>query len=417
MLDYAAKMARNHHQASQADIQRLREVGFTDADILHMIYWIASFNMANTISDCVGLEPHEHITAVFVDDVPREYDLSDVETNTLRQQETVRPGWERAVVRALEGRPLEWINTQPMTWSDVQGKVLLVAYWDATHSNSLVGISHLQRWHGTYAPDGFAVLAPHTAELPIAQDPAIVRYVVERAKISYPVILDPSFRQMAGANNRYWPAIHLIDRDGFVRFRHYGPGGYETIEAHVQALLNENKGDDDAKSPTLADHHPENRWLHPAATPEFYPAYRFGRKSAGIAGRMKAVNTFSIPQEQSPNQFYVGGEWIVQEEGLELAAGTGRCMFQYCAERAGFFASLAGEAPVTFQIWLDGEPIPENSAGADANAQSQVVVDRPRFYWIAKHRGLESHQIELEVSDSGARMHRFSFLPFCGVME
>jgi len=425
MLDYAAKMARHHHEATQEDIQKLRDVGFSDADILHMVYWIASFNMANTITDCLGYEPHEHITAIFVDeDAAAEYDPETAAANAL-SQEAVRPGWERGIVRALEGRPLEWLNAPPLTWSDVRGKVLLVMYWDALLPNSLIGLPHLQRWHDRYAKEGAVVLAPHTPEFPAAKDRALVERTVATAELTVPVILDPDFRQMAGANNRYWPAIHLIDRNGYVRYRHYGPGGYDAIEALLQQLLAEDAAEPSAAATlTVPDElrHAEmrrNRWIHPAASPEFYACYKLGRKTEGIAGPPGRVKTFTMPDvdEQQFNSLYVSGDWIPHSEGRILAEDRGRMALEYCAERGGMVISPGERGPITLRVWLDGQPLRGPHAGRAVDENGQVTVGHVGYYELVTHPDLEKHRLEIEIQGEGAFVHRFNFLPFCGVDE
>ena len=43
-------------------------------------------------------------------------------------------------------------------------------------------------------------------------------------------------------NNRYWPAMYLIDKRGIVRFLRVGEGGYEHTERRIQVLLEEPSG-------------------------------------------------------------------------------------------------------------------------------------------------------------------------------
>lgn len=413
MLDFVAKMTRNHNEASQTDIQALRDVGFSDAYILSIIYWVANFNLANTLTNCTGLEPHEHMRAMFVDELPEMEEISSPKLDGL-----VHPDWEKAVVRALEGIPLEWINTDPLTWDDVFGKVLLVTYWDGTHSNSLVGIPHLLRWFETYDPKNLMILAVHAVEFPLAKDPNLAKSEIERLGITYPVVLDPTYDQLAGRANRFWPAVHLVDRNGFVRFRHYGPGGYKTIEAQLQALLAEEDTVDDRKPKHAGQEHGYmNPWLHPEATPELYPSSHWGSHRLGLAGPTGEVKSFSIPDEQALHMLYVDGDWVVRVDGLELVQGPGRLIFQYRAERVGLYATPPSKNVTKLHIRLDGKPLPASDAGQDLNDQSQVVMDQPRFYWLAHHPSFESHQIELELDELGTRVHRLSFLPFRGVLD
>jgi hypothetical protein len=400
MLDYVAKMARTHHEATEADVQRLRDVGFTDADILHIIYWIAGFNMANTISDCVGLEVHEHMTAVFVDELPTAR-LGNLgrDAGGMAQREALRAGQERAVVRALEGYALEWINSPPLTWERVAGKPLLVIYWDATHLNSLLAVERLQHWHDQYAATGLTIIAAHTPEFPGARDPALVHAEVARLGITYPVTLDPTFRKQTGANNRYWPAIHLVDRNGFVRYRHYGPGGFAAIDAILPQLLGE--------TPTtlpqriVHDHRNDrNEWLHPEATAEIY-ATQFASTGVPLDERVQICAPGTLPVELAPGRLYLEGDWTIDTEGARLHSPTGAASLAYNATRVGIYLTPGDHGPTTLSTQGDAD-----AAGAT------ITADRARCYTAAHHDQLAYRRLRLNISGAGTVLHRISLLPF-----
>ena len=38
-------------------------------------------------------------------------------------------------------------------------------------------------------------------------------------------------------DNRFWPALYLIDQDGRIVWTHYGEGNYDETEARVRTLL------------------------------------------------------------------------------------------------------------------------------------------------------------------------------------
>lgn len=397
MLDYVAKMARNHHEATEADVQRLRDVGFSDADILHIIYWIAGFNMANTISDCVGMEVHEHMTAVFVDELPsaRLGSLGQ-DAAGMAQREALRAGQERAVVRALEGYPLEWLNSPALTWDAVAGKPLLVMYWDATHLNSLLAVEHLQRWHTQHSAAGLTIIAAHTPEFPGARDPALARAEVSRLGLTFPVVLDPTFRKQTGANNRYWPAIHLVDRNGFVRYRHYGPGGFAAIDAILPQLLGETPG---ALPPRITHVH-HDHWLHPEATAEIY-ATQFASTGVPLDERVQICTPGNLPATLVPGRLYLEGEWTIGVEGARLGSPTGAASLVYNATQVGMYLTPGEAVPTTL------------SSRSDADGEGAPIrADRARCYTVAHHDHLAYRRLRLAISGAGTVVHRISLLPF-----
>ena len=55
MLDYAAKLTREPWTVSKGDVQTLRKVGFSDADILDIAQVVAYFAYVNRIADGLGV--------------------------------------------------------------------------------------------------------------------------------------------------------------------------------------------------------------------------------------------------------------------------------------------------------------------------------------------------------------------------
>ena len=58
MLDFAVKLTRMPEACEEADVTRLREAGFTDADILHVVEVTAIFNYNVRLATATGLFPN-----------------------------------------------------------------------------------------------------------------------------------------------------------------------------------------------------------------------------------------------------------------------------------------------------------------------------------------------------------------------
>jgi uncharacterized peroxidase-related enzyme len=56
MLDYAEKLTLTPSAMTEADIQRLRDAGWTDRDILDIVHVCAYFNFRVRVVDGLGLE-------------------------------------------------------------------------------------------------------------------------------------------------------------------------------------------------------------------------------------------------------------------------------------------------------------------------------------------------------------------------
>jgi hypothetical protein len=57
--------------------------------------------------------------------------------------------------------------------------------------------------------------------------------------IPYPIAQDNSGETWRAYQNRYWPTLYLIDKEGNLRYIHIGEGAYRETEAAIQTLLAE----------------------------------------------------------------------------------------------------------------------------------------------------------------------------------
>ena len=61
MLGFAVKLTETPTTTSAADIEALREAGFSDRDILDIVEVVAYYAYANRIADGLGLETEDWI--------------------------------------------------------------------------------------------------------------------------------------------------------------------------------------------------------------------------------------------------------------------------------------------------------------------------------------------------------------------
>src|SRR3954453_14887259 len=58
-----------------------------------------------------------------------------------------------------------------------------------------------------------------------------------RLRVGHPVVINNDFSSWRSFDNRYWPAVYLVDGDGGRRFEKFGEGAYEETEPMLQARL------------------------------------------------------------------------------------------------------------------------------------------------------------------------------------
>ncbi len=136
--------------------------------------------------------------------------------------------------------PSGFVNAEDFSVREAAGeKVILLEFWTYTCFNCQNVQPYVNAWHDKYAGEGLQVVGVHTPEFGFEKEYANVAAAVREAGIGYPVVLDNAYATWDAYDNRYWPAIYLIDADGFVRYKHFGEGAYGETEEKIEALLAE----------------------------------------------------------------------------------------------------------------------------------------------------------------------------------
>src|SRR3954447_16229955 len=141
-----------------------------------------------------------------------------------------------SALAALDRAPA-WLNSEPLTADELRGRVVLVDIWTYSCVNWLRTLPYVGAWAERYRDRGLVVVGVHAPEFGFEHDFDNVLRAAGELGVDYPVVIDNDFAIWRSLDNRYWPAIYLVDRDGQVRFHHFGEGAYEETERAVQQLL------------------------------------------------------------------------------------------------------------------------------------------------------------------------------------
>ncbi len=97
----------------------------------------------------------------------------------------------------------------------------------------------MRGWHEKYSPDGLIVIGNHYPEFEYEKDLDNLKQAVLDLNIPYPVAQDNDGVTWNAYNNRYWPTLYLIDKQGHLRYIHIGEGGDVETEQAIRSLLAE----------------------------------------------------------------------------------------------------------------------------------------------------------------------------------
>ena len=161
-------------------------------------------------------------------------------TGSQQEAETVYVSSLRDYGPAPEISGDSWLNTDvPLRLNNLKGKVVLLDMWTFGCINCVHIIPSVRDWHDKYASEGLVIIGNHFPEFSYEHDIANIRDAVVRLDVPYAVTQDNGGETWSAYNNRYWPTVYLIDKQGHLRYQHIGEGAYDSTEAAIQDLLKE----------------------------------------------------------------------------------------------------------------------------------------------------------------------------------
>src|SRR5439155_14078612 len=83
-------------------------------------------------------------------------------------------------------RANEWLNSPPLTASDLRGKVVLIDFWTYTCINWLRTLPYVRAWHEKYRDQGLVVIGVHAPEFSFEKNSSNVRWAVKDMRVDYP---------------------------------------------------------------------------------------------------------------------------------------------------------------------------------------------------------------------------------------
>jgi thiol-disulfide isomerase/thioredoxin len=295
---------------------------------------------------------------------------------------------------ALDGAPV-WLNSEPLTAEALHGRVVLVDFWTYSCVNWLRTLPYVRAWHERYADHGLVVVGAHAPEFGFEHDLDNVQRAARELGVSYPVVIDNDFTIWRSFENHYWPAVYLVDRDGQVRFHHFGEEAYEETERAIQQQLGVDQETVRVDATGLAE---AADW-GTLGSPETYVGYARSERRRDRGADGLALNHWALT-----------GEWSVSEEAAALDAAAGSIAYRFQARDVNVvLGPPASGAPVRFTVRLDGQP-PGDAHGLDVDESGEGTVSEPRMYQLVRQRrAVEERVFEITFLEAGLHAYVFTF--------
>ncbi len=353
---------------------------------------------------------------------------------------------EPAVTSAAKARPddamvapeltgiVGWLNTEPFTLESQRGNVVLIDFWTYTCINCIRTLPYLKEWHEKYVDEGLVIIGVHTPEFEFEKELNNVKSAVQERELKYAIAQDNEFKTWDAYENRFWPAKYLIDKDGYVRYEHFGEGAYDETEMKIRELLSETGASVEAIA-VNEDPFPE---VDPLAnsgdiltslTRELYAGYhrnysaRFGGNTPPYIVSQKYYEgtdtdtLYEAPGEYVNHFLYLHGLWNNGPESIRHARVTDDyedyIAIAFYANNVNVVMSPQGGDPYHVRVIIDEGPLDPNLAGTDvmfdADGNSYVVVDEARMYEVVRSSEFVNRELRLSSNSTDFSLFAYTF--------
>ena len=332
------------------------------------------------------------------------YSITDVEKNVLETNNITSKSQNFDLTS--KGKPAteltgltNWINSDPKTLASLKGKVVLIDFWTYSCINCIRTQPYLNSWYDKYQDKNFVILGIHTPEFSFEKKGENVEKAVKDAKIKYPVALDNDYSTWNAFGNQFWPAKYLIDKEGNIRYTHFGEGNYDETESAIQQLIGETGLKVDTTKTTIDT----TTSSFNALTPETYLGW--ARGSSFVDKDKIEYNKpadYTLKTDLKTDQFSLGGNWQIDNEKITSKKEGNKLRLQYKAKNV--YLVMGSQNKLNVKITADDK----SKLGSDVK-NGEIEVQDYRLYKLVENTDYNSNgYIELEIPE-GVDVNVFTF--------
>jgi len=322
-----------------------------------------------------------------------------------------------------------WINSEPFTLESLRGKVVLIDFWTYTCVNCIRTLPFLKEWHEKYANEGLVIVGVHSPEFEFEHIPENVEAAVEEFGIEWAIIQDNNFETWQAFANRFWPAKYLIDKNGVIRYTHFGEGSYDETEMEIRKWLWDAGSELDGivanENPNpIRNKQAKSRDSSTRQTRELFAGLRFNLnaqppyiiQSEMYENSSDAPVLLEDPGNHLNHFLYLHGMWLKESDSVKHARVTEN-LEDYLAVK--FFGTSVNvvlgveHSPYNVYIAVDNESIPLVDRGVDIEEDKEgrtyITVDAARMYNLIDSHEYGGHEMRLSSNSNEFSVFAFTF--------
>jgi cytochrome c biogenesis protein CcdA/thiol-disulfide isomerase/thioredoxin len=287
-----------------------------------------------------------------------------------------------------------WLNTEPLTLSQLKGKVVLIDFWTYSCINCVRTLPHVTAWDKKYRDKGLVIIGVHAPEFAFEKEINNVKAALVAHGIQYPVALDNEFDTWTAYNNRFWPAHYLIDQKGQVVYTHFGEGNYDITENNIRFLLGL-----DQQSNIKSD---KQSFTTKAQTPETYLGYsRVENFSGAETVQKETVQDYNVPSTLPIDHWALSGRWKIDAEKIVAQEKGAAIKINFNAKSVYLVLGNANadKKPISVTVTQQGKP----------NNTKQIEITSHTLYTLMQLDKVENGILQITTDQAGLEAYAFTF--------
>ena len=325
--------------------------------------------------------------------------------------------------------PAYFVNSDVFSLEDLRGEVVLIDFWTYTCVNCIRTLPYLKDWHEKYGDLGLHIVGVHTPEFEFEKLRENVEEAIAEFDIGWRVVQDNDFLTWRAFNNRFWPAKYLIDKDGIIRYTHFGEGAYVETEEQIRDLLldagvnlagiapNTVEGPEfDERAFTGGLEGNQTRELYAGLNPQFFSQQPYILQSELYSNPADSPVEFTDPGDHINNFLYFHGMWTPTLENMRHSRETedleDYLVLRYNGTSVNVVLEVEDE-PYRVYVTQDDAPVAEADWGVDMQRDEEgstfIMVDKDRMYRVIESPEYSGHELKLASNSDQFTVFAFTF--------
>ncbi len=302
----------------------------------------------------------------------------------------------------------KWFNLpagrQALSLNDLRGKVILIDFWTYTCINCQRTFPYLKQWWETYNDKGLVIIGVHSPEFEFEKSETNLAQAINDFKLQYPIVQDNNFETWRAYKNRFWPAKYLIDKEGNIRYTHFGEGAYDETEKIIQELLSETG----VSNLPAQIANPEYQTY--SKTPELYLGYERMEFLSSPEYVVRDGSALYTSQVKPPsNKFGFSGKWNIMNQYSNPDKSS--LLFLSFDAKEVFLVMRPKNPtqPGKVKVYLDDKLVSGADSAGESVVNNEVTVTKDTLYKLINLKEPGKHILKLEFLDSNTELYAFTF--------